>query len=68
MFMLVFNDGNFLQQTITLVLNFCLKFKNSRNATTIPEKEKKKKKRKKQTGGQVKRDTSQVRDFSVFLH
>ena len=35
-----------LQRTINLVLNFCLKFKNSRNATTISAKKKKKKKKK----------------------
>ena len=54
MFMVVLNDGNYLQQTITFVLTF---YKMSRNPRTIVcEKKTTKQKKKKQTGSQAKED------------
>ena len=55
MFMVALNDGNCLQQTITLVLIFCETSKNPR--TIVCEKKKRKQnKTKKQTGSQAKED------------
>ena len=54
MFMVALNDGNYLQQTITLVLIF---YKTSNNPRTIVcERKRQPNKTKKQTGSQAKED------------
>ena len=54
------NDGNYLQRTITLVLNFCLTSKNPR--TIIRQK-----KKKKQTGNQARGDDPSQGTQSPFV-
>ena len=52
--MVALNDGNYLQQTIALVLIICKTSKNLR--TIVCEKKKRKQNKKKQTGSQAKED------------
>ena len=67
MFMVVFNEGNYLKRTITLVLNFCMTSKDPLKTIREKKKDKKTKKTKNRRAARPK-VTIPRRESTVLLY